>query len=149
MLIAAFTFLMTFAIILGAYWLLEARPARASSARLRARLGGAPVPQGAPVVVTKSAVGAVADGGHVAALQAHFARVMRESGIDNAPRLFARTFLAGGILCVLMAVVGVHLGLVAIVGAAVPFLPLLWLRYRRQRRLRAIEETFPQAIELL
>jgi tight adherence protein B len=150
MVFAVFTFLMTLAVILGAYWLLEARPARASRERLRARLGGTPaVPQGTPVVVTKSAVAAAASSGGLAALRAHLARVVRESGIENPRQLFSRTFIAGAIVCFMTSAIGAPIGVIIIVGAGAPFVPLMWLRRRRQKRLRAIEEMFPQAIELL
>jgi tight adherence protein B len=150
MLLAIFTFLMTFAVIVAAYWFFEAKPARASRARLKARLGNAPATiQGPAVVVTKNTAVVPADGGRIAAMRSHLSRVLRESGISNPRRLFMKTCLIGGIFCVMTRAIGAPFSVVLMVGVATPFAPLFYLRRRRQLRLRAIEEMFPQAIELL
>jgi tight adherence protein B len=150
MLLAAITFLLTFGVVVAAYWLLIGRPEQISRTRLRNRLGGAPAEGAPPVQVVKAVMRQAPDGeGRLLRLRRRADRRLRGLGVQNGGRLVARTAVMVLGACALAWTIdlppAVILGLAVVVAGA----PVLWLHQRQQQRLNAIEELFPQAIELL
>ena len=149
MTLAAFAFVLTLTVILGAYWLFEVRPERARRARLLNRLGGLPPERVEPPVLVKILPGQSREGGRVRSYQMRAARMFRAAGIEDGSR-----FLAGvGVATVAAAAVGLAAGAPPLMATALALAtgiaPFAWLRHRIERRLNAVEEMIPQAIDLL
>lgn len=148
MVLAGVAFVLTLTVILGAYWLLDVRPEQARRARLLSRLGGRPAERLEQPVLVRG-VPFASQKGPFRAYRVRAARAFQAAGVKNGFRFLART----GAVAVAIAMVGVPAGappsvvLLLALGTAVA--PLAWLRYRLERRMRALEEMLPQAIDLL
>jgi tight adherence protein B len=147
MILAGFAFALTLTVILGAYWMFEVRPERARRARLLNRLGGLPPERADHPVLVKMLPGQSRDG--MRSYRMWAARIFRAAGVENGSRFLART----GVAAVAAAAFGLAAGapppMVMALALATGIAPLAWLRHRVQRRLNALEEMIPQAIDLL
>jgi tight adherence protein B len=149
MFLAAFAFVLTLTVILGAYWVFEVRPEQARRARLLNRLGGIPVERIEHPVLVKALPGSSQDAGRFRAYRVRAARSLRAAGVHDGSRFLARTGGAAIAVAAVSVVAGAPpLGVMAL-AIATAVAPLAWLRHRMQQRLNALEEMLPQGIDLL
>jgi tight adherence protein B len=146
---AVFTFALTLTVILGAYWVFEVRPERTKRRRLLNRLGGVPTQGPAPTVLVRPVSALDQDAGWFRASRARVVRALRAAGVQDAARFVLRT----GAGAIAVAAMGIPAGtspvVVVALASATAIAPVVWLRRRMHQRLNAIEEMFPQAIDLL
>jgi tight adherence protein B len=148
MFLAAIAFVLTMTLILGAYWVFDVRPEQARRARIVGRLGGIAAERIERPVLLKDLPSPSQDG-PLRAYRVRAARALRVAGVENGFRLFMRA----GAAAVVVAVVGVPVGaspaVALLLALATAIAPFAWVRHRLQRRLNALEELLPQAIDLL
>jgi tight adherence protein B len=154
--IAALTFVLVVGIVLGMYWAFIERPALATEKALRRRLGAARV-AGRVASSVQSEVKRLSSLPAFERVLASRGDVMRpllrlidQSGVRTTVGVVvlssATLFMLGVLLGQAMAR-SLWLGL--ILGAALATGPLLFLRYKRNRRVRRFEELFPEALDLM
>jgi tight adherence protein B len=156
-LIAAATFALILAIVLGAYWVLVVRVEQLASERLRNHLGGRPQVKNTP------AVGLLRQAERMSAVReldwlllratrllGPMQRAITQSGLGVTVGTIMLTSgcLAGIVFLVLDRIT--HLPLIALAGGAVAMtIPYFCVSETRARRGRKLEEQFPEAIDLL
>ncbi|HNV02582.1 MAG TPA: type II secretion system F family protein [Vicinamibacterales bacterium] len=153
---AALTFALVVVIVLGTYWALIERPARAAELALRRRLGAAK----AGARVSSSVQSEARRLSSLPALEQLLARRMNLTGpivrlIDQSglKTTVGVVLLSAGCLFMLGLLVGqtwsgsLQVGLV--LGACLAAAPVLFLRYKGARRVRRFEELFPEALDLM
>jgi tight adherence protein B len=158
MTLAALTFVLTLSIVLGAYWTLVARPEAQLAGRLRKRLevksdrpvGSASVVKGAPRPSGRGGfAGWLSDWYDRYTLQIT-GRLIESAGIRIDPKwLVGGTAIAFFVVQVVLQIarVGVVTALVAAV--LTPLVPYFYIKRLAHARLRAFEEMFPDAINLM
>jgi tight adherence protein B len=78
------------------------------------------------------------------------AKLVEQSGVATTPAAVVTMSLGAGVMTGLVAFLFSRIVLVALAGAVVGLaLPIIWLRLKRNRRLRKFEEQFPEALDLL
>lgn len=148
------TFLVTLAVVLGAYWLLVVRPESQDKDQLTGRLKGFKV-KSADITIVSATDGP----GHIPILEAMLSRqrgliaplelLLVESGLKLTPGSFV-------LITVLGAAIGGGIGwwmgriaVAAVLAVLLAFAPLVYVRHKRGVRLRTFEEQFPEAVELI
>jgi len=156
MLIAAVTFALVLAVIIGTYWVALVRPETQSEVQVRKRLKG----QTAKKVVRASLVKEVERLSEVPALNhvlasatgalAPLQRTLTESGVNITLGLFVLASAFTGMLTFVVVrtlaystILGMLAGAVACTG------PYWYVVYKRSVRLKKFEEGFPEAIDLI
>lgn len=156
MLFALFTFLLVIAIVLGMYWLFVERPERATEAALRRRLGGARLAHEVAESLQRRAQPLstlpLLDRflASRASLVGPVQRMIQQSGVKTT----VGAVLLSALFCfVLGALIGqVALGSLpvgVVIGAVLTGVPWLFLRWKREQRVRRFEELFPEALDLM
>ena len=153
---AALTFALVVVIVLGTYWALVERPARATETALRRRLGAAR----AAGRVASSVQSEVRRLSSLPAFEHLLAR--RVNIMGPVVRLIERSGLRTTVGVVLLStaclfMLGVLLGqawsgslwLGLVLGACLALAPAMFLRYKGSRRVRRFEELFPEALDLM
>jgi tight adherence protein B len=151
------TFGLTLALVLGAYWAFVLRPETAQDAALRKRLQPTP---GAKAKKTPGILKATQELSSVATINAVLGQMGRltspwQRDITQAGLTITvgTLFMAAGCLLFFAYLVvkvltfSTQLGLVA--GAVAFFVPFMYVRHMKGRRLRKFEEQFPEAIDLV
>ena len=156
MLIAAATFALILAIVLGTYWLLIVRVENQAAGRLRLRIEGRAKSAPAPRILLRPAE-LLSEVRQLNRLLAHtgpllgpIQRTLAQSGlrVTVGTIVLASGCLAGIVFIVLYRMT--RLPLAALAGGALAMLiPYLLASQVRTRRVRKLEEQFPEAIDLL
>jgi tight adherence protein B len=155
-LVAALTFVLVLAIVLGMYWAFIERPTRATETALRRRLGAARVSS----LVASGVQREVRRLSNLPAFERLLApradvmrplvRLIEQSGVKTTVGV---VLLSCGCLLMLGLLVGLALArstwLGLLVGACLATGPVLFLRWKRSRRVRRFEELFPEALDLM
>jgi tight adherence protein B len=155
-LIPALTFVLVLGIVLGIYWAFIARPERAAEAALRGRLGTALVSRRADAGVQRQAR-RLSDLPTLDRLLASrtglvhpLEMLIEHSGVKTTVGV---VLLSTGCLFMLGVLIGVTwagaLWLGVLLGACLAAAPLIFLRFKRARRMRRFEELLPEALDLM
>jgi len=152
------TFLITLAIVLGAYWLFVLRVDHSDEAALRQRLRpGAPVKKASSHHMLLKPVERLSDMsglntllGRMGALTAPLQRDLMQAGMTATVGtiLLSVGCLALGTYLVL-TMAGVNVFVAAAVAAAAAVTPIAYVKRRKSQRLSKFEEQFPEAIDLI
>jgi tight adherence protein B len=149
-------FAVVFGVVVGAFWLFVQRPEQRSTAALRRRLKGEldddDVPADALVEQPRhnrrrlEGIAVTAGGG----VLRYLAMQIERADMDMPPgRLLAMAAATGFVGALLLAWIS-PLWLVTVpLGLAAGWLPIAFVRFRADRRVRKFEEQFPEAIELI
>ena len=150
-----FTFLVTLAVVLASYWLFVVRPETTEKTSMVSRLQGV-----RDQITNVSVARAPARLSSIPALEAALERrlnliaPLQQLIVESGVRITVGAFVLTTLVCA--AAVGVSLWmffhiLVVSIGFAVvaAFLPLVYLRFKRSKRLQLFEEQFPEAIDLI
>src|SRR5262249_14623834 len=156
MTLVAVVFVAVLAIVLGAYALFVVRPENAEQRQLRKRLRGEAARRRAGPAIVK-------DAERLSSVPVVDALLIRATGLvapirrlidQAAARMTVASFLFATGVAALAPVVGSMLltgypyaGI--LIGAALAWVPWLWLNYSRKRRLWKFEEQFPEGIDLI
>ena len=153
---AALTFALVVVIVLGTYWALVERPARATESALRRRLGAARA-AGRVASSVQSEVRRLSSlpaFEHLLARRVNImgpiVRLIEQSGLRTTVGV---VLLSTGCVFMLGVLVGqawsgsLWIGLV--LGASLGVAPVMFLRYKGARRVRRFEELFPEALDLM
>jgi tight adherence protein B len=157
MFIAAATFIVVAAVVVGIYWVMLERPETREQDQLQKRLRSAAGPKGAPRVAF------VRETEKLSALKALDAVLSRTSGVTGSlQRQIAQAdvrMTVGGLLlasaCILFVAWFIVARVVRLpwlglgVGAMLACIPYFLVRYKATKRLRMFEEQFPEAIDLI
>jgi tight adherence protein B len=158
MTLAILTFVLTISTVLGAYWALVLRPEMQVTGRLRKRLEvKAERPVGSASVVKGSRRGAGRGGvlGRLAAWYDRYTLQVTGRLIESAGMRIDPKWLIGGtaiaFTCVQVVLQIAHAGGAVALLAAVttPLVPYFYIKHTATSRLRAFEEMFPDAINLM
>ena len=155
MLIPALTFVLVLGIVLGMFWAFVDRPERATEVALRRRLGARTstrVAAGVQREIQRLSNMPVFDrllasrGGMVAPVE----RLIEQSGVKTTVGV---VLLSSGCLFML-GVLGGQLWFASLLmglllGVGLLILPVVYLRWKRTRRVRRFEELFPEALDLM
>lgn len=157
MLIPVLAFMLVLGIVLGMYWLFIVRPERATEAALRKRL----VPTVKPAARVLKGIQREAERlSSVPALDRLLAaragivgpigRLIEQSGVRTTVGVVV---LSMGCLVMLGVLIGealLHsLALGLLLGACLALAPVLFLRWKRTKRVQRFEELFPEALDLM
>jgi tight adherence protein B len=158
MLLSILVFLVVAGAVLGAYYALVHRPEGAAGRQFEQRLkdlstsdgdeaGATSVlkiqPKASALPMVDRFVGGTSAGSSLANL-------IEQSGVDTNPGAVVTMSLVASVTLAVVAFFFSHRVLAALVAALVGVaLPVLWLKIKRGRRLRAFEEQFPEALDLL
>jgi tight adherence protein B len=158
MIVAVVTFVLVLALIIGVYWVFVAMPEQAEGTKLRQRLK-----QAAPIATsTKSSrlLKPLQQFSSVASLNAGLTRLARisqplqknitQAGLTMSVStlLLSSVFLAAAVyLAVRYLVFSSMLAMAA--AAAASFVPFMYVKRARNKRLNTFEEQFPEAVDLL
>ncbi len=156
MAIAALTFVLVVGIVFGMYWAFIERPDRATEQALRRRLGAGRV-AGGMVSSVQSEVRRLSSLPALerilaprAGLTRPLLRLIEQSGVRTTVGV---VMLSTGCLFMLGLLIGQlaarSLWLGGILGACLALAPVLFLRFKRARRVRRFEELFPEALDLM
>ena len=152
----ALMFVMVLAIVLGMYWVFIERPERATESALRRRLGGRHVGGRVAAGVQREAqrLSSVPAFHRLLAsredIVGPLVRLIEQSGVKTTVSVI---LLASGCLFMLSVLVvrwwagAIWLG--ALLGLAMASLPLIYLKWKRSRRVERFEELFPEALDLM
>ena len=158
MTLAALTFVLTLSIVLGAYWTLVARPEAQLAGRLRKRLevksdrpvGSASVVKGVPRHGARS--------GLIGRLSAWYerytleitGRLIESAGMRTDPKwLVGGTAIAFFVVQVILQLADIGVAAALIAAVLTPLVPYFYIKYLAHARLRAFEEMFPDAVNLM
>jgi tight adherence protein B len=150
-----FTFLIALVVVLAGYWLFVVRPEASEKTSMVSRL------QGVREQITNLSVArAPAKLSHIPALEAALRQragmiaPLQQLIVESGVRVTVGTFVLA--TCFSALAVGVfswmffHILAVSIVfGVLAAFLPLVYVRFKRTKRLELFEEQFPEAIDLI
>ena len=150
-----FTFLIALVVVLAGYWLFVVRPESSEKTSMVSRLQGV-----RDQIMNVSVAQAPARLSHIPALEAALRRragmiaplqqLIVESGVGITVGTFVLATLvsaaAAGVLCWMFF----HILVVSVIfGVLAAFVPLLYVRFKRTKRLQLFEEQFPEAIDLI
>ena len=157
MVLALLVFFVVTGAVLGAYYAFVHRPEHKAEREFEQRLKDLssfePEEDGTSVVKTEAAPSAlpIVDrlvGGTNAG--SWLANLIERSGVDTNPGAVVTMSLVAGVMTGLVTFMASHLLLVALAAAVVGLaMPIIWLRMKKNRRLRKFEEQFPEALDLL
>jgi tight adherence protein B len=150
-------FAVVFGGLFGAYWLFILKPEQQSAQALRRRLKGAPDPaKRKPSKILRTDQGHATAGGFDAMLSriGGVSRGLTDLIEQSGTKMSVGTFLLGSFcLGVIAFLVGWLLSRLIVVGIIVgplaALIPYVVLNWKRQRRISAFEEQFPEALDLL
>jgi tight adherence protein B len=158
MTLAVLTFLFILALVTGCYWLLVLRPERKFTGRLRERVelktlktigSESVVKGGAPATPRPGLIGALA-AWHRRYAVAATARLIDSAGVRTDPQwLIGGTAIALMVVQIVLQIIDAGPGMRLLLGALTPMAPYAYIQYLARKRLRAFEETFPDAIGLM
>lgn len=149
------TFLVSLGLVLASYWLFVVRPETHEKITLVSRLRGV-----RKQIKSVSVAKAPERLSHIPALESMLARRMNviaplqqllvESGLKMTVGTFVlATFVVGGGVAVLVWM-AFHVLVAAILfGVLAAFIPFIYVRFKRTKRLQMFEEQFPEAIDLI
>jgi tight adherence protein B len=151
----AATFVLALGVVLAAYWLFVVRPEGQEKSSVIKRLRG-PRQKVAPVNLTRN----VEPLSNIPQLDALLARrqyvinplqqLLVEAGLKFNVGVFLLTsFVLGAAIAVLVWMATKVLAIALVLGVAAAFLPMVYVRYKRSKRLLTFEEQFPEAIDLI
>jgi len=155
MLIPALTFVLVLGIVLGMFWAFVDRPERATEVALRKRLGARPsmrVATGVQREIQRLSNMPVFDRllASRGAMVGPVERLIEQSGVKTTVGV---VLLSSGCLFML-GVLGGQLWFASLLmglllGVGLLILPVVYLRWKRTRRVRRFEELFPEALDLM
>lgn len=156
MILPVVVFVGVLAIVFGAYWLIVVRPEAEERAALRRRLEPQKVTKARRLSIMKEVE-------HLSSVPAiHNLLLQRESLVAPLQKLIEQSAVRvtvsvlllgagclglGGYLLASLLLGSRFFGLVA--GAALGYLPFLFVQFKRDKRVRQFEELFPEALDLL
>lgn len=158
MLFPILTFVLVFAIVLGAYWALILRPERATETALRKRLGAGLVPRvagaGPSIRAEVQRLSSMPAFDRLLASRTHLVMPLQRLIDQSAVKTTVGVLLLGSAALFLF---GVLLGRVSfgatwaggLIGAAAAPAPSLYLMWKRSKRVLKFEELLPEAIDLM
>ena len=157
MLLAILVFFTVTGAVLGAYYAFVHRPEHKAERDFEQRLKDLssfePEEDGTSVVKTEAAPSALPMVDRLVGntnAGSWLANLVDQSGVATNPGAVVTMSLVAGVMTGLVVFLTSHLLLAAIAGAAVGLgMPIIWLRLKRNRRLRKFEEQFPEALDLL
>jgi tight adherence protein B len=149
------TFVVALFVVLASYWLFVVRPETHEKVSLVARLKGV-----RKQISSISVARAPERLSHIPVLESMLARrqesigplrqLLVESGLKWTVGTFVlATFVAGGAAAVLSWMIFHVLVASIVLGLAAAMLPLVYVRFKRGKRLQLFEEQFPEAIDLI
>ena len=151
-------FALVFGVVVGAFWLFVQRPEQKTTAALRRRIQGETedVDENAGNALIErqpkhdrrrlEGIAATAGGGVLRYLAVQIER----ANMDMAPeRLFGMALAVGVAGAFLLAWLSPLWVVTVPLGFAAAWLPIAFVRFRAERRVRKFEEQFPEAIELI
>ena len=149
------TFLIALFVVLSSYWLFVVRPEAQEKTSLIARLRGI-----RQHLVAVSIARAPQRLSHIPALESLLSRRMHSLGpiqqllLESGLRITVGTFVLATVVCglgvAMLFWMILHVLVVALLfGLLAAFLPLLYVRFKRAKRLQMFEEQFPEAIDLI
>lgn len=157
MILAIVLFIAILALVLGTYWLFVVRPEQAEDQALQKRLK----PEGAAKIAKQirllKPVKQLSEVGHINAVLERMGGVVgpiqrdiTQAGLDIS---VGQLLLSSGCLGVLFYLVGKMVTYSTLVGIGVgvlgAFIPFVYVRYKKNARLKKFEEQFPEAIDLI
>ena len=152
----ALMFVMVITIVLGMYWVFVERPERATESALRRRLGGKALGARAVAGVQRETrrLSSVPVFHRLLASRENIvgplAHLIEQSGVKTTVSVI---LLASGCLFMLSVLVvrwwAGALWMGALLGLALAWLPVLYLQWKRSRRVQRFEELFPEALDLM
>jgi tight adherence protein B len=156
-LLVELTFVGVVAIIFGLYWLVIASPEAQDQAALRRRLKGDKTGTFEARVTIAREVQPLSTIGLLQTLLLRFgfitrpiSRLLSEADVNLTPGAFVLMTVAAFLFGAAIVQQVIRIGWLALVGGAVlAIVPTMVIRFLRTRRLRAFEEQFPEAIELI
>ena len=154
--LAVLTFVLVFAIFGGLYWLFVGRAEAEDQAVLRKRLRKAAMPGRLTTTLLKDP-SRLDDIGGDSVLRTRSGRFLRplerivsQSGLNTTVGVVLGACLATSGIA--FALVWMYMGLPLVAGVAAflaAWLPIMFVRFKRSRRMLKFEEQFPEAIDLL
>ena len=151
-------FALVFGVVVGAFWLFVQRPEQQTTAALRRRIQGETedVDENAGNALIErqpkhdrrrlEGIAATAGGG----VLRYLALEIERANMDMAPeRLFGMALAVGVAGAFLLAWLSPLWVVTVPLGFAAAWLPIAFVRFRAERRVRKFEEQFPEAIELI
>lgn len=158
MTLAALTFVLALSIVLGTYWTFVVRPEAQLAGRLRKRLEvKSDRPVGSASVV-KAAPRHGGRGGLIGRLSAWYerytleitGRLIESAGMRTDPKwLVGGTALAFFVVQVVLQIARAGAAAALIAAVLTPLVPYFYIKHLAHARLRAFEEMFPDAINLM
>jgi tight adherence protein B len=157
MLLSIIVFFLVTGAVLGAYYAFVHRPEhkheREFEKRLKDLSSFEPEEDGASVVKTQAAPSALPMVDRLVGntnAGSWLTTLIEQSGVATNPGAVVTMSLAAAAMTGILAFLFSRMFLVALIGAVIGFtLPIVWLRLKRNRRLRKFEEEFPEALDLL
>jgi tight adherence protein B len=157
MLLSVIVFFLVTGAVLGAYYAFVHRPEhkheREFEKRLKDLSSFEPEEDGTSVVKTEAAPSALPIVDRLVGntnAGSWLTNLIEQSGVDTNPGAVVTMSLAAGVMTGLVAFLMSHMVLAALAAAVVGLgMPIIWLRFKRTRRLRTFEEQFPEALDLL
>ncbi len=155
------TFVTCIAIVFGVYYALVLRPEQTSRDTVTKRLRGPKLVKDDPLPAM--ARGLVREGKKASSIPM-VDQALRRAGAVSGPlqqlldqadvqmsvgRLVLSSLLLGAVVYIIFALYFRLAGVGLLVGALATTLPTLWVRRKRTVRMRALEELFPEAIDLI
>jgi tight adherence protein B len=151
----AATFVVALGVILGGYWLFVLRPEDKDKTSVIKRLRGSRQ-KTAPVNVVRAAepLSSIPLLDALLARRRHIAdplkQMMVEAGLSYTVGVFLLASLVLGVVVAVILWMAVRMLAVSLVlGVAAACLPLIYVRFKRTKRLETFEEQFPEAIDLI
>jgi tight adherence protein B len=149
------TFLVVLLVILAAYWMFVVRPESQEKSSLVARLKGVRKQMASFSIVT-----APQRLSNIPALDAALARRMEvagpiqqlltQAGMKTTVGAFVLTIVGAGAGAAVVGWLAFRLLIVSLIlGVAAAVIPVLYVRFKRTKRLQTFEEQFPEAIDLI
>jgi len=156
--LALLTFTVTLTMVLGAYWAFVVRPEAQVTGRLRKRLEvKAERPVGSASVV-KTAPRRSAHGGLLGRMSAWYdrytleitGRLIESAGMRTDPKwLVGGTAIAFFVVQVVLQIAHAGVAVALVAAVLTPLVPYFYIKHLAHARLRAFEEMFPDAINLM
>jgi tight adherence protein B len=156
MIIVALAFVGVLGLVLGTYWIFIVKPEQHSAETLKRRLKGTPA---AARTRSSKILRQEAPGSSLGALDRMFSgvrsgRKLNELIEQSGVKMTVASFFVASVLFGLIAfIIGYVTSRILVVGLIVApiaaFAPLVFLRWKRDRRVSAFEEQFPEALDLL
>ncbi|MGH9176577.1 MAG: type II secretion system F family protein [Vicinamibacterales bacterium] len=153
----AITFVVVLALVIGAYWVFVLRPDQSEEAALQRRLQPDPVAKKAKQLQIQKPIDHLSGVAHLNTVLGMMTRVtapLQRDITQAALRVTVGTILlssACAALLVYLLVKFITLSTLFAIAAGIlaSFAPFMWVKYKKNSRLRKFEEQFPEAIDLI